>query len=132
MTSNGERHPAILVVEDVEETRRGIERLLTRDGYKVTTADGENEAVLKVGLQSPDLILMSLDYADAQLVALARRIRDRSGLPAEVPVVVFCSGSVGEGAEVDAGNNVYLIRPDNFDQLRAFISRLLRKLPRAC
>ena len=33
-------------------------------------------------------------------------------------------------ASAAAGYNVYMTRPDNFDQLRAFLSRLLRKLPR--
>jgi hypothetical protein len=46
--------------------------------------------------------------------------------------VVFCFPSIDEGAEVAAGHNVYMTRPDNFDQLRAILSRLLLKLPRPC
>jgi len=39
--------------------------------------------------------------------------------------VIFCVPIIDEGAEVALGNNVYITRPDNFDQLRGFIARLL-------
>ncbi|SRR5216683_1712720 len=128
MTSNGERRLAILVVEAVEETRYGIERLLAASGYQVSTARDEKE--VKASLHHPDLILISSLGLDAfQVVPTARRIRERAELGEDVPVVVFSVPSLDEGTEVGAGFNVYLTRPDNFDQLRALISRLLRKLP---
>lgn len=131
VTSDRERRLVILVIEDVEETRRGIERLLTTSGYMVSTARNEEEAVLKAGLHRPDLILICLGLAAIQVLSVARRIRERTGLGETVPVVVFCITGLNEGAEVAAGQNVYMTRPDNFDQLRALISRLLRTLPRA-
>lgn len=132
MTSNQERRSVILVVEDVEETRNGIKRLLAARGYQVSTAGDEDEAVLKAGLERPDLILVSLGLNPARVVATARRMRERAGMGEEVPVVVFCPPSLDEGVEVSVGYNVYMTSPDNFDQLRALLSRLLRKLPRGC
>jgi len=35
----------VLVVDDVEESRDGIEKLLTADGYQVDAARSEDEAV---------------------------------------------------------------------------------------
>jgi DNA-binding response OmpR family regulator len=127
-----EQRSVILVIEDVEETRDGIERLLAASGYRVSTARDEEEAVLKASLQRPDLILLSPGLDVFQVLPVATRIRERAGLGEEVPFVVFCFPSIDEGAEVAAGNNVYLIRPDNFEQLRTFLSRLLLKLPRPC
>ena len=132
MTSNQERRSVILVVEDVEETRKGIKGLLVASGYRVSTAGDEEESLLKVGLQRPDLILISLGLSPTRVVATARRIRERAGLGEEIPVVVFCPTSLDEGPEVRVGYNVYMTNPDNFDQLRALLSRLLRKLPRGC
>jgi DNA-binding response OmpR family regulator len=132
VTSTRERRSVILVVEDVEETRHGIERLLAASGYQVSTAGDEEESVLKARLQRPDLILISLGLNPTRTVAVARRIRERAGLGEEVLVVVFCSPSLDEDAETAVGFNIYITRPDNFDQLRFFLSRLLRKLPRAC
>ena len=129
MTSDQEQRSFILVVEDVEETRYGIERLLTASGYHVSTARDEEEAIQKANLHHPDLILISLGLDAVQALPVARRIRERAGLGEEVPVVIFCVASLNEGDEVAAGYHVYMTRPDNFDQLRAFLSRLLRKLP---
>jgi|SRR5271157_2475885 len=132
VTSNPERSFVILIVEDVEETRHGMERLLTSSGYRVSTARDEEEAVVKAGLQRPDLMLVSLGLNPPLAVAIAKRLRERAGLEEKVPVVVLCATSLDEGAEVAVGNNIYLTRPDNFNQVRALLSRLLRKLPRAC
>jgi CheY-like chemotaxis protein len=131
VTSDQEQRSFILVVEDVEETRYGIERLLTASGYHVSTARDEEEAIQKANLHHPDLILISLGLDAVQALPVARRIRERAGLGEEVPVVIFCVASLNEGDEVAAGYNVYMTRPDNFDQLRGLLSRLVRKLPRA-
>jgi hypothetical protein len=42
-----------------------------------------------------------------------------------VPIVIFCVEDIAEGAEVSIGNNVYLTGPDDFNQLRALLNRLL-------
>jgi two-component system, OmpR family, KDP operon response regulator KdpE len=114
----------------VEETRDGIERLLIARGYHVCTARDDEEAVLRAAFHRPDLILISLGLNAVQILSAAVRIRERTGLSDEIPVVAFSITSLDEGAEVQAGHNVYLTRPDNFDQLGALLGRLLRKLPR--
>jgi CheY-like chemotaxis protein len=130
MKINPELHTVILVVGDVEETRCGIDRLLSADGYTVNTAAAEEEAIFKNLFHAPDLILLSMALDVMELVAMAKRLRGRSGLPEYVPVVIFCVSGLLEGAEVDVGDRVYLTRPDNFDQLRAFLTELLQRLPR--
>lgn len=127
MSSDRDWRPVILVVEDVEETRSGIERLLTASGYQVSAARDEKEAVLKASLRRPDLILICLGLDVLQVLPTAGRIRERAGLAEEITVVAFCVTSLDEGAEVGAERNVYLTRPDNFDQLRALLDRLLRR-----
>jgi CheY-like chemotaxis protein len=117
--------PLILVADDVEETRDLIEQLLNADGYVVDTARGEREAMERAARQRPDLILVSLGSHALDPIASARRVRHGAHLGTDVPVVFFCSPTVEEGAEVAIGGNVHLTRPDNFDQLRAFIDRLL-------
>jgi len=119
----------ILVAHDVEETRDGIERLLKAHGYRVDPARSEHHAVERAQRQAPDLILVSLGGPPDDSIASALRIRHRAGLGDEVLVVVFCVQTVDEGAEVELGRNVYATRPDNFDQLRGFLGRLLLGLP---
>lgn len=126
MATDLQRHPRVLVIGDVEEIRDGIERLLRFSGYLVTTARDEACAVLNAGSQAPpDLILISTGVDVASSVVLAQRIREAARLGQSVPVVVFCVPSLPEGAEENIGNFIYLTRPDNFDQLRGLIKRLL-------
>jgi CheY-like chemotaxis protein len=117
----------ILVVEDIEETRDGIEKLLQVDGYRVEAARDERAAVESARRQQPDLILVSLGGTSREVIATARLIRERAELGSYVPVVVFCLEEIGAGDEIAIGQNVHITRPDNFDQLRNLLARLLHK-----
>ena len=121
----------ILVVEDVAETRDGIERLLIADGYHVAVARNELDAIESAQRTHPDLILVSLAGLPREVIVTARRIRDSAGLEEYVPVVVFCVEEIAQGDEVAIGNNIHVTRPDNFNQLRGLITRLLllHKIP---
>ena len=123
--TNRRRATTILVAEDVEETRDGIARLLEADGYRVDPARSERDAVERARRQRPDLILVSLGGPEDKVVASARRIRQAARLSHDVPVVIFCVATVDAGAEVALGKNVHVTRPDNFDQLRRLLDRLL-------
>jgi len=120
---------AVLVVEDVAETRDGIEKLLKVDGYRVAVARDERDAIESARLKHPDLILVSLAGLPGEVIGTAHRIRERAAVGDDVPVVIFCIEEIGEGDEVAVGQNVHIIRPDNFNQLRSLITRLLRKIP---
>lgn len=115
----------ILVVEDVQETRDAIEGLLRRDGYWVDPARGEDDAVERVRLNRPDLILISLGGTEDQILHTARKIRERSGLTEQTPIVIFSISTVPEGAEEEIGGNIYVTQPDNFNQLRTLLTRVL-------
>lgn len=120
------RRPVVLVTIDVEETRDGIEVLLAADGYRVHPARNEDDAVSRgCCRQPPDVILVGLGGHPFDVIASGARIRRRIGAGVHVPVVVFGSAVVDEGAEVAFGDNVYVTHPDNFDQLRSFLRRLL-------
>jgi CheY-like chemotaxis protein len=120
--------PTILVVEDVHETRDGIEKLLMTDGYSVAPARNEHDAIESAQRTRPDLILVSLAGSPHEVVLSARSIRQRAEVEERVPVVVFCVEGIAEGDEVEIGENVHLTRPDNFNQLRSLIARLLNKI----
>jgi two-component system KDP operon response regulator KdpE len=115
----------ILVVEDVQETRDAIEALLERDGYWVDQARNENDAVERIRSNPPDLILISLGGKAEEVLSSARRIRGRGGLMEAAPIVIFSIATFPEGAEEEIGGNVYVTVPDNFDQLRTLLTRVL-------
>ncbi len=131
MDKKSDKNLIILVVEDVHETLEGIERLLRTDGYCVALARDEHDGIESAQRQRPDLILVSLAGLPGEVIISARRIRERAELGEDVPVVVFCVDEIAEGDEVAIGRNVHVARPDNFNQLRSLLARLLRKIPQA-
>jgi CheY-like chemotaxis protein len=131
MDKKNETNLIILVVEDVQETREGIEKLLLVDGYRIALARDEQDGIESARRQRPDLILVSLAGIPREVILSARRIRERAALREEVPVVVFCIDDIAQGDEVAIGENVHLTRPDNFNQLRSLLARLLHRIPKA-
>ena len=129
MTLDSQQRQIILVLDDVEETAYLTEKMLKKNGYCVTLARNEEDAILQGRSQSPDLILMSLGLEPERLVATAHRIRRQAGLSEDVAIVIFCVPTIPEGTEVEVDKNVYLTRPDNFNQLRAFLHRLVCRVP---
>jgi len=115
----------ILVVEDVYETRAGIDTLLKATGYRVVLASAEREALNSTHPERPNLILVSGAGLPNNVLAAVARIRKEAGVDEEVPAVVFCAQDINEGEEVAIGGNVYLTNPDNFNQLRSLLARLL-------
>ncbi len=131
MDKKNDTNLTILVVEDVHETRDGIERLLMVDGYRVTLARDEPDGIESAQRQRPDLILVSLAGLPGEVIVSAHRIRESAAIGEDVPVVVFCVEEIAEGDEIAIGKNVHIARPDNFNQLRSLLARLLREIPRA-
>ncbi|HXD34872.1 MAG TPA: hypothetical protein VN643_27375 [Pyrinomonadaceae bacterium] len=120
--------PLILIVEDIHETRDGIEKLLIADGYRLALARDERDAIERAMLRQPDLILVSLAGLPSDVLATSQQIRAGAGIGEDVPIVVFCIADIAEGDEVAIGRNVHLTRPDNFNQLRNLLVRLLDRV----
>jgi CheY-like chemotaxis protein len=120
-----EKSRLILVVEDVYETRAGIDTLLKANGYRVALASAEGEAINSTRPERPDLVLVSGSALPENVLVKVSSIRKEAGVGEEIPVVVFCAQDVNEGEEVAIGGNVYLTNPDNFNQLRSLVARLL-------
>ena len=105
--------PLILVLEDVHETRDGIEKLLTADGYRVAPARDELDTIESAQHTQPDLILVSLTGLTGEVLTMVHRLRERMAVRDRIPVVVFYVEDIAEGQEVDvAGISAHLIAHD--------------------
>jgi CheY-like chemotaxis protein len=129
MTPEHQQRQSILVLEDIEETAHLMEKMLKGNGYSVAVARSEEDAIFRGRFQCPDLILMSLGLSPERLLATAHRIRRNAGLSQDVAIVIFCVPTIPEGAEIEVDKNVYVTRPDNFNQLRDLLHRLLCRVP---
>jgi hypothetical protein len=60
------------------------------------------------------------------VIAAAQRIRIIGDLTQQTPIVIFSLETVPEGAEQELNGNIHVTVPDNFNQLRALLTRVLR------
>ncbi len=110
----------ILIVEDEKIIRISLSRLLTRNGFSVTTAGSVDEAE-KEGLEGFDLIIADIRLPGAEGTTLI-------GLAKPVPVLIMTSYSSVQSA-VDAmkqGAADYIAKPYNHDEMVLTIKRLLK------
>jgi two-component system, OmpR family, response regulator ResD len=119
-----------LVLEDVQETRDAIKSLLERDEYLVDGASDEDDAVPRSLANRPDLILISLSGTSDEVLGVARRVREKSGLTKNTPVVIFSITTIPAGAEQEITGNTYITAPHDFNQLRKLIASVLSRKSR--
>jgi CheY-like chemotaxis protein len=115
-----------LVVEDFEDSRFMMRRLLEMAGYQVLEAS-DGEQAIKIALeQRPALILMDLSLPKLDGLAATREIRKQKVLR-KVPIVaVSAHDSPQTRAEaLAAGCNEYVTKPIDFDNLNAVLERYM-------
>jgi two-component system cell cycle response regulator DivK len=128
MKEKTDSRPVVLVVEDFEDNRFMMRRLLEMSGYRVVEAVNGKQAVETAERERPDIILMDLSLPMLDGLAATRRIRARDGL-GKVPIVaVSAHDSADFHAEaLAAGCNEYVTKPIDFDQLVQLLDRLTGK-----
>jgi CheY-like chemotaxis protein len=124
------RHSTVMVVEDFEDNRFMMRRLLELSGYRVLEAINGEEAVKKAQLERPDLILMDLSLPLLDGLAATRRIREVEDLR-DIPIVAVSAHDTSDfhADALAAGCNDYVTKPIDFDQLEALLARLLPAQP---
>lgn len=118
----------VLLVEDTEDNRFMMRRLLEMAGYQVVEATNGEEAVELAGSEHPQLILMDLSLPVIDGLAATRAIRKLDGL-GKVPIVAVSAhdSSDFQAEALSAGCNGYITKPIDFGELEHLIARLLGK-----
>ena len=118
----------VLLVEDTEDNRFMMRRLLEMSGYEVLEARNGEEAVTMARDCEPDLILMDLSLPVIDGLAATRFIRQLDGLEKVPNIAVSAHDSTDFQSEaIDAGCNGYVTKPIDFSDLDLLISKLLGK-----
>lgn len=117
-----------LVVEDFEDSRFMMRRLLEMAGYLVLEASDGEQAV-KMALDArPALILMDLSLPKMDGLSATREIRKNPVLRKMPIVAVSAHDSPQTRAEaLAAGCNEYVTKPIDFDNLNAVLKRYVAK-----
>ena len=118
MSENNGAGLTVLVVEDFEDNRFMMRRLLEMSGYRVLEAVNGKQAVEAAISEHPDLILMDLSLPMLDGLAATRRIREAEGLDRVPIVAVSAHDSADFHTEaLAAGCNEYVTKPIDFDHL---------------
>ncbi|HEX8180347.1 MAG TPA: response regulator [Pyrinomonadaceae bacterium] len=117
----------VLVVEDFEDNRFMMRRLLEMGGYRVIEAINGQEAVTMAAQERPHLILMDLSLPQIDGLAATRQIRQLDGL-AHTPIVAISAHDTSDFRTdaLAAGCNEYLTKPVDFDRLESLLQELLK------
>ena len=118
----------VLLVEDTEDNRFMMRRLLEMAGYRVVEATNGEEAVRLAQSEEPHLILMDLSLPVIDGLAATRAIRKLDGL-GETPIVAVSAHDTSDfqADALAAGCDSYITKPIDFSQLEVLIARLLGK-----
>src|SRR4051794_26812522 len=115
----------ILIVDDSPTDRQFLSDMLSKNGFSVSTADNAEDAMKKVQLSRPDLVLMDV-VLPGQNGFQATRTLTRDEATKNIPVILCTS----KGQETDKvwgmrqGARDYITKPVNQADLLAKIAAL--------
>jgi putative two-component system response regulator len=117
----------ILVVDDDDEARALMRRVLSGEGYRVEEAHDGVEALAAVSREAPDLVLSDRVMPRMDGMELVRRLK--SDPATRLLPVVMLTGLGQEPAKLQAlelDADEYLSKPCSLNELRARVRSLLR------
>ena len=118
--------PTILLVEDTEDNRHMMKKLLEMSGYRVLEATNGEEAVQVTSRELPELILMDLSLPIIDGLAATRLIRN---LPDgnQLPIIAVSAHDTADfhADALAAGCDAYITKPINYPELEEVVARLM-------
>ena len=126
MNSRAEVVATVLLVEDTEDNRQMMRRLLELSGFKVVEATNGKEAVEAAAEVQPNIILMDLSLPLVDGLAATRKIRRLPGLE-RVPIVAVSAHDTADfhNEALAAGCDAYITKPIDYSELEEVVDRLL-------
>lgn len=119
----GELAKRILVVDDEENTRLGLSKLLSQEGFVVDLAANGTEALDLLRRQRFNLVISDISMPDMNGIAFLREISRR--FPSTNVIMITAYGGVETYLEaMNLGALEYLHKPVRLDELRSVMKKV--------
>ena len=116
----------ILVVDDEENTRLALTRLLAREGYDVKTASNGSEALNQIRIQPVELIITDLNMPVMNGLSFLRELNREQ--PSSNVIMITAYGEVESYLEaLNLGAFEYLNKPVKLDELKKVMSKMFHE-----
>jgi two-component system phosphate regulon response regulator PhoB len=128
-TAPARTHPArILIVEDERDIAALVAYHLTKEGYRVRTAEGGTEALEAAGSERPDLLILDLMLPGFSGYDVLTEMRRRPELT-DVPVIVLTArrDEADRVKGLELGADDYVTKPFSPRELVLRVSAVLRR-----
>lgn len=122
-----ERQKRILVVDDEENSRMALSRILTREGYEVSSAGNGLEALDHLRSRPAELIITDINMPEMNGMVFLREL-NRSH-PASNVIMVTAYGEVESYIEaMNLGAFEYINKPVKFEELKKIIEKIFEQI----
>jgi chemosensory pili system protein ChpA (sensor histidine kinase/response regulator) len=117
-----------LVVDDSLTMRKVLSRVLEREDFEVITANDGIDAIQKLQLITPDIILTDIEMPRMDGFEFSRHVRDNEKTT-NIPLIVISSRTAEKHRNVakELGVNAFLGKPVQDDELIEQVNALLKK-----
>ncbi|MCI0467884.1 MAG: response regulator transcription factor [Beijerinckiaceae bacterium] len=119
----------LLIVDDDRRIRELLSRMLSAEGYRVTTAADATEAMVRLKSLAFDLILLDVMMPGEDGIAFAARLRADATELARVPILMLTARSEAEDRVrgLETGADDYVGKPCEPRELSLRIASILRR-----
>lgn len=115
----------ILVVDDSDDTREMMAKLLELEAFTVVTAEDGSAGLKIADAELPDLIITDINMPNLNGIEMIKRLRKRAGF-GKVPIMAITAYGNGVAKEaLAAGADRAATKPVQFDALLVEIRELL-------
>jgi two-component system, OmpR family, KDP operon response regulator KdpE len=115
----------VLIVDDETAIRRFLRVTLTTQSYLVFEAGSGREAIERVTLDKPDIVILDLGLPDIDGIEVTRLLREWT----QVPIIILSvrGAEIDKITALDAGADDYLTKPFGVGELLARLRGALRR-----